>query len=335
MKKIITLSLLSVLSANVLASDTSSLENSKKTLTVYTYDSFVSDWGPGPKIKAAFEENCECTLNLIAEEDGVSVLNRLRIEGKKSKADVILGLDHGLIKEAKSTNLIADHTVDTSALLPALKWQDQQFVPYDFGYFAFIYDSSKISSPAKSLKELVASDASIIYQDPRTSTPGQGLMFWMNTVFDKSTEQAWQDLAKHTATVTKGWYEGYSMFLKGGADYVLSYTTSPAYHMIVDSEDKYKAALFSEGHMQQIEVAAALKTSKEPVLAQEFLSFLISDQAQQILPVTNWMLPVKANISLPEQFSKLIQPKAIDADFEHLADQRKRWIKAWRTQAAK
>ena len=26
-----------------------------KVLTIYTYDSFVSEWGPGPKLEAAFE----------------------------------------------------------------------------------------------------------------------------------------------------------------------------------------------------------------------------------------------------------------------------------------
>ena len=26
-----------------------------QTLTIYTYQSFVADWGPGPKVKATFE----------------------------------------------------------------------------------------------------------------------------------------------------------------------------------------------------------------------------------------------------------------------------------------
>jgi len=26
------------------------------TLTVYTYDSFVTEWGPGPQVEAAFED---------------------------------------------------------------------------------------------------------------------------------------------------------------------------------------------------------------------------------------------------------------------------------------
>ena len=27
-------------------------------LTVYTYNSFISDWGPGPQVKKAFEAGC-------------------------------------------------------------------------------------------------------------------------------------------------------------------------------------------------------------------------------------------------------------------------------------
>ena len=28
----------------------------RQELTVYTYESFVSEWGPGPKVKEAFEK---------------------------------------------------------------------------------------------------------------------------------------------------------------------------------------------------------------------------------------------------------------------------------------
>ena len=59
----------------------------KPVLTVYTYDSFVSEWGSGPKLEAAFEKSCNCDLKFIAVEDGVSILNRLKIEGDKAKAD--------------------------------------------------------------------------------------------------------------------------------------------------------------------------------------------------------------------------------------------------------
>ena len=82
----------SLLSAQAFAAD---------TLTVYTYGSFDAEWGPGPKIKQAFEKECGCTLNLVPLEDGVAILNRLRLEGQHSKADMVLGLDDALISEGK------------------------------------------------------------------------------------------------------------------------------------------------------------------------------------------------------------------------------------------
>ena len=60
-------------------------------LTVYTYNSFISDWGPGPQVKKAFEAGCACHLDFVGVEDGVVLLSRLRLEGPASKADVVLG----------------------------------------------------------------------------------------------------------------------------------------------------------------------------------------------------------------------------------------------------
>ena len=307
----------------------------KPVLTVYTYDSFVSEWGSGPKLEAAFEKNCNCDLKFIAVEDGVSILNRLRVEGNKAKADVILGIDDALLEETRATGLMADHGQALDQLKAELKWDDKQFVPFDYGFFAFVYDSSKISKPAASLKELVESDAKILYQDPRTSTPGQGLMLWMKSVYGDKSADAWQQLAGHTVTVTKGWWEAYSMFLEGGADYVLSYNTSPAYHVVTDNKDNYKAALFAEGHVAQVEVAGMLKSSQQPALSQQFLAFLISPEAQAILPVTNWMLPVIGGVELPPVFSTLVQPTRIGFSAVEVAKQREDWLKEWRTTAAK
>ncbi len=302
-------------------------------LTVYTYDSFVSEWGPGPQLEAAFEKHCQCDLAFIAVEDGVSILNRSRIEKERTKADVLLGLDDSLTEVARQENLVQPHHIDLSNLKNALQWQDSDFVPYDYGYFAFIYDSTKISTPAQSLKELLASNASIIYQDPRTSTPGQGLVQWVNAVYKQDAATAWKQLSSHTVTVTKGWWEAYSMFLEGDADYVLSYNTSPAYHVVVEEKSQYKAALFSEGHVSQIEVAAISKYTKNPELAKQFLQFLISPEAQTIIPTTNWMLPVINSVSLPDIFDQLISPKQIGFTPAEIAQLRKDWIKEWRSNA--
>jgi thiamine transport system substrate-binding protein len=148
----------------------------KPTLTVYTYDSFAADWGPGPAVKKAFEAQCDCELKFVALEDGVSLLNRLRMEGKNSAADVVLGLDNNLLQAAQQTGLFAPSDVDSSKLNVPGGWQDKTFVPYDYGYFAFVYNKEKLKNPPKSLHELVDSSQNwkVIYEDPRTSTPGLG-----------------------------------------------------------------------------------------------------------------------------------------------------------------
>ena len=53
----------------------------KPVLTVYTYDSFVSDWGPGPAVERAFEADCGCDLKFVATGDGAALLSRLLLEG--------------------------------------------------------------------------------------------------------------------------------------------------------------------------------------------------------------------------------------------------------------
>lgn len=305
----------------------------KPTLTIYTYDSFASEWGPGPAIKKAFEAECNCELKLVALEDGVSLLNRVRMEGKKTSADIVLGLDNNLIQAAQQTGLFTPSHIDTSKLKLPVTWNSATFIPYDYGYFAFVYNKNTLPHPPKSMDELINSNQNwkIIYQDPRTSTPGLGLLLWMQDIYGDKAVQEWPKVAKKTLTVTKGWSEAYGLFLKGEGDMVLSYTTSPAYHILSEKKDNYAAAIFSEGHYLQIEVAAQLASSKQPELAQKFMQFMISPAFQQAIPTTNWMYPV-IDIPLTEVFKQLPMPaKPLQFSADDVAKHRNQWISTWQS----
>ena len=317
------LPLLMLLSVSALAA--------KPALTVYTYDSFSAEWGPGPAVKKAFEAQCGCELRYVALEDGVSLLNRVRMEGKNSKADVVLGLDNNLLQAAQQTGLFAKSEVDLHNLTLPGGWRDQTFVPFDYGYFAFVYDKTRLKNPPTSLKELVDSPEKwrVIYEDPRTSTPGLGLLLWMQKVYGDKAPQAWQKLAQKTVTVTKGWSEAYGLFLKGEGDLVLSYTTSPAYHLIEEKKENYAAASFAEGHYLQVEVAAQLAGSKQPKLAQQFMQFMLTPAFQNAIPTGNWMYPVIKS-ELPAGFQTLSVPQtALQYSPQQVAQQRAEWINAW------
>ncbi|MEZ5911007.1 MAG: thiamine ABC transporter substrate binding subunit [Paracoccaceae bacterium] len=278
-------------------------------LTVYTYDSFVSDWGPGPAVEATFEAQCACDLQFVASGDGAALLARLKLEGAATTADVVLGLDTNLTAAAAETGLFAPHGVSGDTAVPG-GWNDPLFLPYDFGWFAFVYDNTRLAQPPANLEELAASDLKILIQDPRSSTPGLGLLLWVKMAYGDRAPQLWSELADNIVTVTKGWSEAYGLFLEGEADMVLSYTTSPAYHRIAEEDATKSAALFNEGHYLQVEVSGQLAGSDQPELAQEFLAFTQSEAFQSVIPTTNWMYPaVMPAAGLPEGFDPMIAPE--------------------------
>jgi thiamine transport system substrate-binding protein len=276
-------------------------------LNVYTYDSFTSDWGPGPAIEKAFEEVCGCDLKLVGIGDGAALLARLKLEGARSDADVVMGLDTSLIAAARETGLFAETVVEADYSLP-VEWSDPVFAAYDWGYFAFVHNADL--TPPANFKALGESDVSIVIQDPRSSTPGLGLLMWVKAAYGDEAPAIWAGLADNVVTVTKGWSEAYGLFLEGEADMVLSYTTSPAYHLIAEADDSKAAASFAEGHYMQIEVVGKLAGSDQPELAEMFMNFMVSDAAQTILPTTNWMYPaVTPAAGLPEGFETLMVPE--------------------------
>ena len=159
---------------------------------------------------------------------------------------------------------------------------------------------------------MAIADQKIVIQDPRTSTPGLGLVLWMKSVYGDQAADAWAKLRPRILTVTPGWSEAYGLFTKGEAEMVLSYTTSPAYHVIAESSQRYQAAAFSEGHYLQIEVAGQTKKGAANPLAKQFLEFMLTPEFQDIIPETNWMLPA-ATTSKPLNpvFAGLVQPAKI------------------------
>ena len=276
----------------------------RQNLVVYTYDSFNSDWGPGPKIEKAFENICGCDLKFVTAGDGAALLAKLRLEGNKTKADVAVGLDTNLLKAAKDSGLFSPHKLNISLDLPIV-WKDDTFMPFDWGYFSFVFDKRKTENIPKSFEELANSDLKIAIQDPRSSTPGLGLVLWIEKLYSNESKMFWRQLADNIVTVTPGWSEAYGLFIEGEVDGVLSYTTSPAYHKVAENDNTKVAAIFDEGHLMQIEVGAILEKSEKKQLAADFLAFMTSSEAQSIIPTTNWMYPAKQpDIELPVAFTE-------------------------------
>jgi thiamine transport system substrate-binding protein len=306
-----------------------------RVLTIYTYDSFSTEWGLEPVVIPPFEDICKCEVQVITVGDGSSILNRLVIEGKDTRADIVLGIDNNLSSQALSLDVFEPYKPKYFETVPEDIWFDNsnRLIPFDYGYFAIVYDSQKLSNPPKNFSDLLAKEfkRKLIIQDPRTSTPGLGFLLWTITKYDTRYEEFWKKLKENILTVTPGWDTAYAMFKKGEAPMVISYTTSPAYHIINENIDRYKAVIFPDGHYTQIEVAGIIKYSKNKDLARSFMDYMLSPQFQAEIPAKNYMYPVNKDVELTQTFKDLPKPKKrLIFSNDLLSKKLISWIDGWR-----
>ncbi|MBP6952176.1 MAG: thiamine ABC transporter substrate-binding protein [Alphaproteobacteria bacterium] len=289
---------------------TSSLYGEKETLTVYTHTAFMSaSYGPGLPLKEAFEKTCNCEIKYVTLDTIPLAINRLNIEGEKTRADLVLGLENiGL---------------DVSRI--------DKLVPYASHCLAFVYDSQKIPNPPQTLDDLVNSSYPIILQDPRTSITGFGFLVWMKKAYGDQAIEKWRTLASHVLTFTKGWTEAFALFKRGAAPIVFSYTADALYNELAKGNSHIKAIHFPEGHLCSPIFAGKIRTTSHSKLADQFMDFLLSQEAQSLIATHGWIYPVDNNI--PEAWLKaknyLPPPPWISYSPEEIMDSKKIWIQEW------
>ncbi|MCR5724276.1 MAG: thiamine ABC transporter substrate-binding protein [Treponema sp.] len=292
-------------------------------VVVYTYDSFTSDWGAGGIIESLFEAKTGYNLEYVSFDDDIQLVSRPILEREAPQADVVLGIDDSLAVHGIEAKIFAPYKpknaeqfIDTSLLINGgNRWQ---LVPFDWSHFSMVYDSDASVPAPECLADLTRDvyRQKIIMLDPRTSTPGLGFVAWTVAAFGDAYLDYWRALKPNILTVASSWSSGYKLFTKGEAPLVVSYTTSPAYHVEYEKTDRYKSLLFSDGHVLQTEYAGIVRNCLNEKGAKAFMDFLISHEAQEILPLTQWMYPVNHTVRLPKSYQNAapVPEKTISAD---------------------
>lgn len=298
----------------------------RDNVVVYAYDSFVADWGAGPEIVRLFEAKTGIKVTLISAGDAAEVLSRAILEKEAPKADVLIGIDNQLAEKAFEADILEGYLPTDGEYLLKDDLQlvgDWRLTPYDWSTFSFIFDTiagikTNVPEPA-SLFELTRPvyKKKIILMDPRTSTPGLGFVSWTLEVigkgnpFSNAFTSFWTSLKPNILTMAPGWDAGYGLFTAGEAPLVISYTTSEAYHVFDGESDRYKALSFAEGHIAQVEYAGLVKNCGNKAGGQKFIDYLISTEAQQVLPATQWMYPANKYVELPSCYNNVEVPERI------------------------
>lgn len=162
---------------------TSPVDEEKK-ITVYTYSSFASTWGPGPDLKRIFKEKTGIEIEFVDAGEGGIIVQRILLEKNNPKADLVLGLDQFQLDSAATKDLFAELpslNVKFDESAPINKIQQGPFVAYNWAPMTFIFRNSDENALPKKLDDFALEKFKnkIILLDPRTSSPGFIFFHWI------------------------------------------------------------------------------------------------------------------------------------------------------------
>ena len=324
----------SILQGTVSAQGKSEVPTAKgQEITVYAYDSFTSEWGPGPIVVPQFEQKTGIKVNLVSLGSGGELLQRLELERDNPKADIVIGISNGLLHAVAASDLFVSYQSPVLSEIPRFLHFDPEYrlLPFDYGNYAFVYDSQKVSDPPTSLEDLLDPKwkKKVILMDPRTSSVGMGLLEWTIAAYGDDYLSWWKAMEPNILTIADSWSSGYGLFTEGEAPLVISYTTSPVYHVMYENTDRYKALVFTGGNAAVIEGMGILKSTTHLDAARQFVDFLLTD-AQVTIATANSMYPVNATVQLPAAFDYAPKPnQSLMLDAEIVAKNRETWLTGW------
>lgn len=304
-----------------------------KNLTVYTYSSFSVKLIDN--IKNHFKTKYNLTVDFKSFSDTGPLFNQLLQEKNNPVADVVIGLDSSYFAKALKEDLFQPYQPANLSLVNKDLIFDPEYrlIPFDYGYVLFNYDSQKLDSLPKTHRDLLQPQfkKKIIISNPLTSSPGQ--VFLLTTIAlygEDGYLDYWRQLKANLLTIAPGWDEAYGMYTNGEAPIVLSYGTSPAYHLLYENTERYQALILDDAAYAQIEGAGIIKNTANLTNAKLLMDYLLSAEFQALIPENQFMYPVRSDVTLPESFRIAAKvDKILNLPLDKVTANLERWLQEW------
>ena len=315
------------------------------SLTVMVHDSFDI----GEDLLKQFELTNNAKVTILKSGDAGAMLNKAILSKGAPLADVIFGIDNAFLSKALAAELVEPYAAPALANIPAEFKLDVKngFLPVDYGYVSLNFDetySDKALVAPITLRELAEPKWSkrLAVQNPATSSPGMAFLLITIAAFPEGSDYTWQqfwaDLKKNQIQVSAGWSDAYYKDFSGSSGkgpypLVVSYATSPAAELFY-SEGKLKqppTINVDVGAFAQVEFVGIMKGSKNRVLAEKWVDFMLSADFQKDFPTRMWVYPVLKDVVPPDVFTQYaplpkqvfsLSPAQIDAN-------RDKWVQTW------
>ncbi len=318
-----------------------------QTVTVLTHDSFAVS----REVVEAFTAETGITVRFVAGGDAGATLNRAILTRERPVADVLFGVDEGLLPRALAQDLFEPYaSPQLEAVDPAYRLDvfEEVVTPIDAGFVTFNLDRDWFEDDGRPLPASLDDLASPAYagltvvMDPATSSPGLAFLLGTIGVYgEQGAFEYWAALRDNDVAVRSGWTDAYyTAFSRYGGDrpIVLSYASSPAAEVLFsddpDADEAPTANLRCRGcSVRQVETAGVLRGAANPDEARAFIDFMLSPTFQADVPLQMFVYPVRADIPLPPTFAAFAEVPAADelaplpADLS--AERVEQWLDQW------
>lgn len=249
-----------------------------------------------------FQEETGDSIKFISID---GIVGRLKLEKKRPKADVVVGLTELTTEMARRENLILPYVpknIDNIANV-SFKMNSEYVTPMDYGILAINYNKEKIPNLPKSLKELGAMTKQLMVENPKVSITGEEALQWSVALYGENWLDFWKELKPAIYSVEPGWSEAFAKFTAGEAPMMVGYATSNLFFTGEDSS-KYDSFLLEDGNYIYQEGAALVNKKEVKDGAKKFMERVLSDEFQKIMSEENYMFPV-TNIEVSEGFKNV------------------------------
>ncbi|MGE5599138.1 MAG: thiamine ABC transporter substrate binding subunit [Bacteroidota bacterium] len=302
-------------------------------LVVYTYGSFGQELVDD--LQGAYAKRIGQPVEVRTFADTGPLFNQLVQEKDAPRADVVVGLDSFDLPKAIRYDLLAPFKPKALAGVDRRFIFDRQYrlLPFDYGYVLFNYDSERLQDVPKSHRDLTLPKykGKIVIENPKTSSPGRIFLLTTIALFGEDGYlDYWRRLRPNLLTVTPGWDEAYGMYTNGEVPIVLSYGTSPVYHLLYDKTERYKALVLDGRAYAQIEGVGLVKGAAHRPAAERLIEYILSTEFQAKIPTSQFMYPVAKKVALPEAFRVAAKvDRLLHLDEALVAEKLPIWLKAW------
>lgn len=337
--------------------DTIPARDSDGVLHILTYDIFQ---GYTNEMIEQFVNQSGIEVEIIRTDDAGGILDQMMLTKSAPQADLMIGLDNTYLPTALKNCLLIEHSAQAENFTQSSMefYEGPLAIPFDEGDVCLNYDEDALSNANMSVPTSLWNltepqwNGKMAFPSPITSSPGRAFLAATHDYFNHqpgnesgNASNWWKAIAENNAIFTSGWTESYTTYYTGGfgqytegyiggAYITISYCHSPGVEAHFTENYTHSTSLtLPRASFHQVEYAGVINGAAEVDAAQQFISYLISQDVNSNMPIYNSMYSVLNGSEIPEtngyRYHSDITPRSSYITSEMIELHMESWLEEW------